>query len=101
RRDGRRCGRGRTDPLRRLADHVAPMSRWTWLGIGLVLLGAFAGTPGLLLVGALLILSSVVRDLWSRYGLSRLTYQRHLVRDRAVLGEEVELQVSAWNDKLL
>ncbi len=77
------------------------MSRWTWLGVGLIVVGAFARTPGLLLVGALLILSSVARTLWSRYGLRSLTYERHLLRDRAVLGEEVELQVSAWNDKLL
>jgi uncharacterized protein (DUF58 family) len=77
------------------------MSRWTWLGVGLVMIGAFARTPGLLLVGALLILSSIVRTLWSRYGLRGLTYERHLVRDRAVLGEEVELQISAWNAKLL
>ena len=77
------------------------MSRWTSLGVALVIVGAFTGTPGLLLVGALLILSSVVRTLWSRYGLRSVTYERRLVRDRAVLGEEVELQVSAWNDKLL
>jgi uncharacterized protein (DUF58 family) len=77
------------------------VSRWSGLGIGLIVLGAFAGTPGLLLVGALLILSSVVRTLWSRYGLRNLTYERHLVRDRAVMGEHVELRISAWNDKLL
>src|SRR5260221_1084661 len=77
------------------------MSRWSWLGVVLILIGAFAATPGLLLVGALLILSSLVRTLWSRYGLRGLTYERRLVRDRAVMGEGVELQVSAWNDKLL
>ena len=74
---------------------------WTWLGVGLVVVGAFARTPGLLLVGALLILSSVVRNLWSRHGLRGLSYERRLLRDRATIGEEVELQVSAWNDKLL
>jgi uncharacterized protein (DUF58 family) len=77
------------------------VSRWSGLGVGLIVLGAFTRTPGLLLVGALLVLSSVVRTLWSRYGLRGLTYERRLVRDRAVLGEEVELQISAWNDKLL
>ena len=77
------------------------MSRWSWLGVSLIVLGAFARAPGLLLVGALLILSSVVRTLWSRYGLRSLTYERHLVRDRAIQGEDVELLVSAWNDKLL
>lgn len=77
------------------------MSRWSWLGVALIVLGAFARTPGLILVGALLILSSVVRTLWSRYGLRGLTYERHLVHDRAIAGEEVELLVTAWNDKLL
>lgn len=76
-------------------------ARWSWLGFALVVVGALANTPGLLLVGALLILSSVVRTLWSRYGLRGLRYERRLLRDRAGLGEEVELQVSAWNDKIL
>jgi uncharacterized protein (DUF58 family) len=75
--------------------------RWSWLGVALIVLGAFAGTPGLLLVGALLILSSLVRTMWSRYGLRDLRYERHLVRDRAALGDEVELRVIAWNDKIL
>ena len=75
--------------------------RWSWLGIGLIVIGAFTRTPGLLLIGALLILSSLVRTLWSRHGLRRLRYERHLVRDRAVLGDEVELLISAWNDKVL
>jgi len=77
------------------------MSRWSWLGAGLILVGAFAGTPGLLLVGSLLLLSSLVRTLWSRYGLQRLTYTRHLERDRVVVGDEVELKISIWNDKVL
>jgi len=77
------------------------VSRWSWLGVALIVIGAFTATPGLLLVGALLILSSVVRTLWSRYGLRGLTYERRLVRDRVTIGEEVELLVSAWNDKLL
>ena len=32
--------------------------RWSWLGVGLILVGAIAATPGLLLVGALLVLSA-------------------------------------------
>jgi uncharacterized protein (DUF58 family) len=74
---------------------------WTWLGVGLVILGAFARAPGLLLVGALLLLSSLVRTLWSRYGLRSVSYERRLVRDRATLGEPVEMTVTAWNDKIL
>ena len=77
------------------------VSRWSWLAVALLVLGAFAGAPGLLLVGTLLLLSSVLRTLWSRYGLRRLHYERELVRDRVVQGEEVELRVSAWNDKPL
>jgi uncharacterized protein (DUF58 family) len=75
--------------------------RWTSLGLALIVIGAFAQTPGLLLVGALLVLSTLVRSLWSRYGLRGLRYERRLMRDRAVMGEDVELLVSAWNDKLL
>jgi uncharacterized protein (DUF58 family) len=77
------------------------VSRWSWLGAGFIAVGALAATPGLILLGALLLLSSAVRTLWSRYGLRGLTYERRLVRDRVVLGEEVELLVTAWNAKLL
>lgn len=77
------------------------MSRWSWLAAGLLLVGAFSGAPGLLLVGTLLFLSSGLRTLWSRYGLRRVHYERELVRDRVVLGEAVELRISAWNDKPL
>jgi uncharacterized protein (DUF58 family) len=93
-------GRPVVPPPTTVVDQSHPF-RWSWLGIALIVVGAFAGTPGLLLVGALLILSSLVRTLWSRYGLRHLHYERRLLRDRAALGEEIEMQVVAWNDKIL
>ena len=77
------------------------MTRWGFLAVALALLGAVTGTPGVLLIGVLLLLVSILRTLWSQYGLRRVHYERELVRDRVVLGEEVELKVSAWNDKPL
>ncbi len=77
------------------------MSRWGLLGAALIVTGAVAGAVGLLLVGTLLLLSSWLRTIWSRYGLSRVTYERSLVRDRALMGEEVELRISVWNAKIL
>lgn len=77
------------------------MTRSFALGVGLVVLGVALAAPGILLLGVLAVLSSWLRTIWSRYGLRNVRYERRLMRDRAVMGQEVELQVSAWNDKLL
>ncbi|MDA8201948.1 MAG: DUF58 domain-containing protein [Chloroflexi bacterium] len=72
-----------------------------WLGLAMAGLGALSGTPPLVLVGVLVLLASLLRGLWSRYGLRGVTYERHLAHDRAVWGDEVGLDVTVWNRKLL
>jgi len=72
-----------------------------WLGIGLVLLGAVAGAPPLVLVGVLVTLIALPRGLWTRYGLRSVDYERRLATDRAVFGDEFGLDVVVWNRKLL
>jgi uncharacterized protein (DUF58 family) len=74
---------------------------WIAIGIGLLVLGAASGAVGLLLVGFLLLLTTWLTGLWSRYGLRRLTYQRRLERDRAVVGDRVGLDVAVRNEKAL
>jgi uncharacterized protein (DUF58 family) len=73
----------------------------TLVGLALVLLGGAVGAPGLLLVGGLTVLSRWLITIWSRYGLWNVTVDRRLGTDRAVWGDEVELDIEVWNGKLL
>ncbi len=77
------------------------MSRWGWLGIGLAIVGIAAGAPGVVLVGAMATLVSVLTTIWSKYGLRNVRYERTVPHDRAVWGDEVPLEVSVWNAKIL
>ena len=69
------------------------------LAVAMVVLGGITGTLGLAVAGLLVGLTTLLTVLWSRYGLRRLRYERHLARDRAVWGDEVRLDVTVWNDK--
>lgn len=71
------------------------------LGVLLAIAGALVGAPGLLVVGVLLTLVSVLRSLWSQRGLRRVTYERRLASDRAMWGEAIELELTVRNRKLL
>ena len=77
------------------------MSGWTLLGTAMLLVGAALNAPGLLLIGGLTLLSRWLTTLWSRYGLSSITFERRLGSRRAVWGDEVALDVEVWNQKLL
>jgi uncharacterized protein (DUF58 family) len=77
------------------------VSAWSVLGLALAIIGALLGAPGLILLGALTLLSRWLTTLWSRYGLRAIAYQRRLGSDRAVWGDEVALDVDVWNGKLL
>ena len=65
------------------------MSGWTLLGVALVCRRRLLGAPGLLLVGALTLLSRWLTTLWSRYGLESVGYERRIRTARAVWGDEV------------
>jgi uncharacterized protein (DUF58 family) len=78
------------------------MTRWGLaFGLALVAAGAVAAAPGLVLVGLLALFTTGVTELWTRYGLRDLRYERKIGRDRAVWGDEVPLDIAVWNDKPL
>jgi uncharacterized protein (DUF58 family) len=78
------------------------MTRWGLaFGLALVATGAVATAPGLVLVGLLALFTAGVTELWTRYGLRDLHYERRIGRDRAVWGDEVPLDIAVWNDKPL
>ena len=71
------------------------------LAAALIVAGALTSLPGLALVGVLVALTALLTELWSRFGLRRVRYERRLARDRAVWGDEIPLDLGVWNDKPL
>ncbi|MGZ6372331.1 MAG: DUF58 domain-containing protein [Candidatus Limnocylindria bacterium] len=70
-------------------------------GLLLLLAGTVLRAPGLVAVGVVVELVWLLRSLWTRFGLRRLTYERHLDATRAVIGEEIGLELVVRNRKLL
>ena len=77
------------------------MSGWLALAGALVVIGAVAGAPGLIVVAAITAGYGTLTRLWSRYGVRNVAYQRHLGVPRAVAGDSVALDVTIWNRKPL
>ncbi len=73
------------------------------LGAGLVLVvvGAIFHAPGLVAVGVIVALVWLLRSLWTRFGLRNVTYERKLGATRALVGEEISLELTVRNRKLL
>lgn len=64
------------------------------VGLGLLLAGSFLGVPVAVVLGIVLLLFEIVRQLWSRPGLNDIHYTRQLGRDRLEWGDETSLTVS-------
>ena len=73
------------------------MSGQAWLGLALVLVGGLLSAPVVVLLGLAGLLVEVVRSVGARRGLRDVVYERRLGRDKAVVGDEIPLAVSAWN----
>jgi len=71
------------------------------LGIALVVLASFLAVPAIILLGLVLVATGIVREVWARQGLEGVEYRRHLERERAVVGDELPLDISVWNRKAL
>ena len=74
---------------------------WIFLAILLVLAAAIMRQGTLLLVGCLLFIVSAVSALWAKYSLRRLDYSRKMSATRAFFGDEVTLELTVANRKLL
>lgn len=70
-------------------------------GIALIVIGAVLSAPSLIAVGAIVDLVWAVRSIWSRFGLRGVSYERRMSGSRAVIGEELELELTVRNRKLL
>lgn len=70
-------------------------------GVALIVLGAILGAPGLIAVGVIVGLVWFLRTLWTRFGLRGVTYERTLGATRALVGEQIALELTVRNRKLL
>ena len=77
------------------------MAGWLALAAAMIALGAAASAPGLFIVAAATIGYGSLTRVWSRYGMGRVEYERHLGTTRAVAGDVVPLDVTVWNRKPL
>ncbi len=75
--------------------------RWYLAGVLVVLLGILLHQPLLVILGLLVLLVLGTTDLWARYCLHNLTYQRQFSVQRALFGEEVTFSLTVENAKAL
>ena len=76
-------------------------SGWVFLAVLLALIAAIMRQGALLLVACFLLLVSAVAFLWAKYSLRRLEYSRKLSASRAFFGDEVTLELTVANRKIL
>src|SRR5512146_1029522 len=69
--------------------------------IVLLLVGGLLRSPALLAVGAIVGLVAFLRSMWTRFGLRELSYERRLDTPRAAVGEEIGLELTVRNRKIL
>jgi uncharacterized protein (DUF58 family) len=77
------------------------MSNWVALAVVLAVVGAVTGVPGLFLVATITLIYGTLTRLWTRFGMDRVEYRRRLSANRAVVGDELQLDVTIWNRKPL
>jgi uncharacterized protein (DUF58 family) len=71
--------------------------QWYYLSIAIVLLGLLLHQPLLVVIGLLGTLVLATADIWVKYCLQDLRYQRQFSEQRALFGEEITLSLSVEN----
>jgi uncharacterized protein (DUF58 family) len=77
------------------------MGGWLALASVMVAVGAAASAPGLFMVAAATLGYGSLTQVWRRYGMGSVEYERRLGATRAVTGDTVPLDVTIWNRKPL
>ena len=77
------------------------MTGTAFLAILLLLAGTFLDVPVAIVLSIVVLLIEIVRSVWARLGLERVTYRRRLERDRITWGEEIPTSIEIWNRKRL
>ena len=77
------------------------MTGTAFLAILLLLGGTFLDVPVAIVLSIVILLIEIVRAFWARFGLERVSYRRHLERNRITWGEEIPTSIEVWNRKRL
>lgn len=77
------------------------MTGVAFAAILLLLLGTFLDVPVAVILSIVVLTIEIIRQVWTRFGLSGVTYRRRLERDRMTWGEEIPATVEVWNRKRL
>src|SRR6266480_2929683 len=75
--------------------------QWYYLCVAIILFGLVIRQPLLLVIGFLGVLVLATTDIWAKYCLQHLRYQRQFSEQRVLFGEEVNLSLAIENAKLL
>jgi uncharacterized protein (DUF58 family) len=75
--------------------------QWYYLCIAIILFGLLIRQPLLLVIGFLGMLVLAATDIWAKYCLQDLRYQRQFSEQRVLFGEEISLSLAIENGKLL
>jgi uncharacterized protein (DUF58 family) len=75
--------------------------RWYYLCLAIILFGVLIRQPLLLVIGLLGAIVLAATDIWAKYCLQDLHYQRNFSEQRVLFGEEIALSFSIENAKLL
>jgi uncharacterized protein (DUF58 family) len=76
-------------------------SRWYFLSCALLLAGVLLHQPLLVVISILVLLVLLTIDIWAKYCLHDLHYQRSFSEQRALFGEEITLSLTIENAKIL
>jgi uncharacterized protein (DUF58 family) len=75
--------------------------QWYSICIAIIILGLIFRQPLLLLISLLGLLVLLTTDIWAKYCLNDLRFQRELSEQRVLFGEEITLSLAVENAKLL
>ena len=75
--------------------------QWYYLCTAIILFGLIIRQPLLLVIGFLGMLVLAATDIWAKYCLQDLRYQRQFSEQRVLFGEEISLSLAIENAKLL
>ena len=75
--------------------------QWYYLCVAILLFGLVIRQPLLLVIGFLGVLVLATTDIWAKYCLHDLHYQRQFSEQRVLFGEEISLSLTIENAKLL
>ena len=77
------------------------MTAVAFAAILLLLLGTLLDVSVAVILAIVILAIEIVRQVWTHFGLTGVTYRRHLERDRVTWGEEIATTVEVWNRKHL